>query len=136
MEHGYDCCLESNEEAFRKTIIKNFPEDLKYLLNLNIRYYDYIYSAGQPLTKPRLFPWDDIEKSAPMYLPYRAPSSLDEIHIEKPQRLFTLADYENMVDKNPCLQQLVDNLGLAPIYSPDNESESQIKLEDSDKCPF
>ena len=114
----YDSELGSTEIItgdFKKTIIDNFPSDLRYLLSLNEEYYLYIFYPGQPFTVPRLWnTWSNKkEEDIPKYIlqtNLKVNNSTKNTNEEKISRDI----YERMFDANPNLKELIDKLNLSP----------------------
>lgn len=119
----YDVCYDSELRSteiitgdFKKTIIDNFPSDLRYLLSLNEEYYLYIFYPGQPFTVPRLWnTWSNKkEEDIPKYIlqtNLKVNNSTKDTNEEKISRDI----YERMFDANPNLKELIDQLNLSPI---------------------
>ena len=125
----YDVCYDSELGSteiitgdFKKTIIDNFPSDLRYLLSLNEEYYLYIFSPGQPYTIPRFWnTWSNKkEEDVPKYIDQCnvkensniVKSSVGKISKEK---------YEQMFKSNPNLKELIGQLNLSPINIEEEE---------------
>ena len=118
----YDVCYDSELGSteiitgdFKKTIIDNFPSDLRYLLSLNEEYYLYIFYPGQPFTVPRLWnTWSNKkEEDIPKYIlqtNLKVNNSTKDTNEEKISRDI----YERMFDANPNLKELIDQLNLSP----------------------
>lgn len=118
----YDVCYDSELGSteiitgdFKKTIIDNFPSDLRYLLSLNEEYYLYIFYPGQPFTVPRLWnTWSNKkEEDIPKYIlqtNLKINNSTKNTNEEKISRDI----YERMFDANPNLKELIDQLNLSP----------------------
>lgn len=118
----YDVCYDSELGSteiitgdFKKTIIDNFPSDLRYLLSLNEEYYLYIFYPGQPFTVPRLWnTWSNKkEEDIPKYIQQtnlKVNNSTKNTNEEKISRDI----YERMFDANPNLKELIDKLNLSP----------------------
>lgn len=102
-----------DEDKFREVIIKNFPDDKRYLLNLNTRHYEYINAVSQPFTKPRLYPWSEtMEQEIPMYL-----SESEELK----QYEMSVEEYNKLLNENPDLKSFVEKFDLVPINDQDIE---------------
>jgi hypothetical protein len=104
------------EDLFKEIIIKNFPIDKCYLLALNKDYYDYIFTPGQPFTKPRINPWDKgKEHEIPMYLSFTVPNVIISHTNERNSSQKTTKElFNKMLDKNPNFKNLVDTFNLKP----------------------
>lgn len=127
----YDVCYDSELGSteiitgdFKKTIIDNFPSDLRYLLSLNEEYYLYIFYPGQPFTVPRLWnTWSNKkEEDIPKYIlqtNLKVNNSTKNTNEEKISRDI----YDRMFDANPNLKELIDQLNLSPTNLEDISSE-------------
>ena len=114
----YDSELGSTEIItgdFKKTIIDNFPSDLKYLLSLNEEYYFYIFYPGQPFTVPRFWnTWSNkTEESVPKYIT-QSNMKEDNTVVNSSEEKISKDKYERMFKANPNLKGLIDQLNLSP----------------------
>ena len=109
-----DSNTKDNEDCFRKIILKNFPEDMKYLLCINRPTYIYIDSPGQPFTKPRLSPRTiSRDENAPIYLPEEKNELLLSVsEKEENSTKLTQEEINCSLGRNPYFNELVDRLGL------------------------
>ena len=134
-----------NQEIFVDVILANFPEEYKYLCNLNEDSYNYAYSAGQPFTMPRIHPWlCDNETLYPPYLNSRqnvndtvecnSGNYVEQQHPKETQPFWgSEDDFQKFLEGHPDLRNLVEKLELKPIlYDKDNSLIS----ENVDDCPF
>ena len=115
-ESGHHIDRDIYEDLFKEIIIKNFPIDKCYLLALNKDYYDYIFTPGQPFTKPRINPWDKgKEHEIPMYLSFTVPNVIISHTNERNSSQKTTKElFNKMLDKNPNFKNLVDTFNLKP----------------------
>ncbi|WP_165155609.1 hypothetical protein [Parabacteroides sp. ZJ-118] len=102
-------------EDFTDTIIDNFPSDLRYLLSLNEEYYLYILTPGQPFTIPRFRNTgsNKKEEDIPKYIP-RSNVKENNTIVYSSQKTISKDSYERMVDSNPTLKNLIEQLNLSP----------------------
>jgi len=114
-EYGIDS--EFDEEKFREVIIRNFPKDMNYLLNINTSYYEYISTPGQPYTKPRLYPgFESVGNDIPMYLHCCQPELKPTIYPETTiYRNITKEEYNEILNNNPNIRNMVETLNLSLI---------------------
>jgi hypothetical protein len=109
-----DSNTKDNEDCFRKIILKNFPEDMKYLLCINRPTYIYINSPGQPFTKPRLSPLIvSGDENEPIYLPEEENELLSSVSgREESSTKPTQEEFNRSLDRNYYFKELIDQLDL------------------------
>lgn len=109
-----DSNTKDNEDCFRKIILKNFPEDMKYLLCINRPTYIYINSPGQPFTKPRLSPLIvSGDENEPIYLPEEENELLSSVSgREESSTKPTQEEFNRSLDRNHYFKELIDQLDL------------------------
>lgn len=130
---------EENQERFVDVILENIPDEYRYLSRLNIQYYNYASSPGQPFTTPRILEIYKREES--WHSPYseepsfkrnscvKPKSSLNDDAKNEQSPFASEGELEQFISENPVLQQLAEKLKLQPVILDD-------RGVDNNECPL